>query len=57
MRSVIKGLPAFIIVDPLQDRAVVGEHGQRVKCARTFKNDAKGVIELIHLAREIDVEQ
>jgi transposase len=39
------------------DCAVVDEHGQRIKRARTFTNDAQGVIELIGWARAVAVEQ
>lgn len=39
------------------DCAVVDEHGQRIKRARTFANDAQGVIELIAWARAVAVEQ
>lgn len=39
------------------DCAVVDDYGQCVNRARTFKNDAEGVIEFIHWAREITVDQ
>ena len=39
------------------DCAVVDEHGQRIKRARTFTNDAQGVIDLIGWARAVAVEQ